>query len=449
MLNCIVDITSFWFLVYIIGLFIKKCVERPIMMNDDVMLDVKDRYNDLLNTHPIVKDELNENKFKENREFSLINTIFRNTKSTIMSSIKMFILLFGIAPMALYFMNTWGVTADWYLWVKLSCMSVVWSFILMVIDIPFDWYSDKINKKFGYSNLTLHVYISDFIKSFLVNSVLTTAVLGIAYGLLSVIQSYGPMNYKTGIIFFAVSVVLSIVVDTIYSQIIMPLFNKYTPVEDGELKDKMKVLVEKYGYKFDNVYIVNESLRTNFGNAYCMSIPFGPKKIVIYDTLLKQLTTDEIVGIFAHEFAHKKFYHNQINYAMMFVGGFIKLMFVIGVMYNIDLYHAFGFNMITLDNVMQYSIIGINLGLIIFEAFSWIIDPFTAWISRKMEYAADKYGAIYCGNIEAMITGLIKIHTKSGDVGVHTDSYEGYFCGHPSLTNRIKALNDIKEMIQD
>ena len=216
-----------------------------------------------------------------------------------------------------------------------------------------------------------------------------------------------------------------------YSQLIVPLFNKQTPLGEGTLRDKIQAFARKAGFKLDNIYVIDGSKRSTKANAYFTGL--GPKKrIVLYDTLLQELTEEEIVAVLAHEVGHYKKRHTlQFMAASVLQTGFMLWLFSLCVNQP-ALSEALGgdgnyFQLGFVAFVLLYSPVGMVLGLLM-----------NRW-SRKNEYEADAY-AVSQGLGEALVAGLKKISVKSLSNLTPHPAYEWVYYSHPSLLKRIGAI---------
>ena len=229
--------------------------------------------------------------------------------------------------------------------------------------------------------------------------------------------------------------VFSVFMAMFYSQLIVPLFNKQTPLEAGALRDKINAFAEKVGFKLDNIFVIDGSKRSTKANAYFTG--FGPRKrIVLYDTLIKDLTEEEIVAVLAHEVGHNKKRHTvQFMLASVIQTGVILWLFSLFV------------NQPALSMALGGDRACFQLGLI---AFTILYSPLSmilglvmnAW-SRKNEYQADAFAARYYDG-ESLISGLKKISVKSLSNLTPHPLYEWVYYSHPSLLKRIRAIGQIE-----
>lgn len=322
--------------------------------------------------------------------------------------------------------NAWitGIT-DSVLWQTLLFMGGL-ALISGLIGLPFDWYATfHIEEKYGFNKTTPKIYLADLIKGMLVSAVVGGVLLA------AIVGFYIWMGDRFWLYAWGLVTVFSVFMSMFYSQLIVPLFNKQTPLENGVLRDKIQVFALKAGFKLDNIYVIDGSKRSTKANAYFTGL--GPKKrIVLYDTLIQDLTGDEIVAVLAHEVGHYKKRHTlQFMAASVLQTGFMLWLFSLCVNQP-ALSEALGgdgnyFQLGLVAFVLLYSLVGMILGLFM-----------NMW-SRKNEYEADAYAATQ-GQGEALVAGLKKISVKSLSNLTPHPAYEWVYYSHPSLLKRIGAI---------
>lgn len=324
----------------------------------------------------------------------------------------------------------------WYnAWITGITHRVVWQVLGFVgglalvsgtIGLPFDWYATfHIEEKFGFNKTTPKIYIADLLKGMLVSAIVGGALLAAVVGFYVWVGDWFWL-YAWGLV-----TVFSVFMSMFYSQLIVPLFNKQTPLAEGTLRDKIRAFAQKAGFKLDNIYVIDGSKRSTKANAYFTGL--GPKKrIVLYDTLIQDLTEDEIVAVLAHEVGHYKKRHTlQFMIASVLQTGFMLWLFSLCV--NLPaLSEALGgdknyFQLGLVAFVLLYSPVGMLLGLLM-----------NSW-SRRNEYEADAYAAAQ-GLGEALVSGLKKISVKSLSNLTPHPAYEWVYYSHPSLLKRIRAI---------
>jgi len=295
-----------------------------------------------------------------------------------------------------------------------------------LINIPFSFYdSFVIEKKYGFNRMSIRTFITDHIKSWFIALLVGIPVLGLITW----------FYYKTGENFWLYAWVLitlfSVFINLFYSELIVPLFNKQSPLEPGTLRTAIEEFALKTGFKLKNIYVIDGSKRSTKANAYFSG--FGPKKrIVLYDTLKNELTEEEIVAVLAHEIGHYKKKHVLLTLLFsVLLTGFMLFLFS-GVVNNPELSGAIG------SHTTSF-----HLGLIVFgilySPLSLVIGLLTNYISRKNEFAADRFVK---ENFKPEVLGeaLKKLSVKNLSNMMPHPVYVFFHYSHPPLLSRLEKL---------
>ncbi len=300
------------------------------------------------------------------------------------------------------------------------------SVISGLIDLPFDWYATfYIEEKYGFNQTTKRTFWLDLLKNSLLSAVLGGVLLA------GVVWFY----HYAGALFWLYAwigiTLFSLFFSLFYSQLIVPLFNKQVSLENGSLRDKIEAFAQQVGFKLTDIYVIDGSRRSTKANAYFTG--FGPKKrIVLYDTLLEELTEEEIVAVLAHEVGHYKKKHTiQFMVASIFQMGVMLWLFSLFV-HESALSQALGGE----TACFQLGLIAFTL---LYTPISLVLGLFMNNWSRKNEYEADAF-ATQKGQGEFLISGLKKISVKALSNLTPHPIYEWVYYSHPSLLRRIKAI---------
>ncbi len=296
-----------------------------------------------------------------------------------------------------------------------------------LLSTPFECYDTfVIEQRFEFNKITPKIFIFDKLKGYLL-----TALLG--GGLLFVIISiYNFSAQYFWLIAFGVVTAFSLFMSLFYSELIVPLFNKQTPLPEGELRSEIEKFALKSNFKLTNIFVIDGSKRSTKANAYFTG--FGPKKrIVLYDTLMDKLSTDEIVAVLAHEVGHYKHKHTLKN-MLISLPTTLLLFYLLGLILKSDsLAQALGGTTANFHlNVLAFGII--------YSPASLLLNLFSNNLSRKYEYQADKFAASY-GLGEQLISGLKKLSSTSLSNLMPHPAYVYFHYSHPTLYQRIKNIN--------
>lgn len=296
-----------------------------------------------------------------------------------------------------------------------------------IVGIPLDYYRHFVlEEKFGFNKQTKSLYFTDFLKTQLLTAVLATPILA---GFLKIVDYFGTTFFYYLWLFVLAVLVFMI---TVYPIFILPLFNKLTPMEDGELKTAVEALATKLNFPLKHLYVIDGSKRSAHSNAYFYGFPWS-KHIVIYDTLIEKSEVSEVVAVLAHELGHwseshttKMFGVQQLNIFWIFAtfSVFIK---------NRSLYQAFGFH-----NSMP-TIIGFIIFNLILGPSDTILKLLMNILSRKFEYEADAF-AVKLGYSAELAKGLIKLQIQNLSTMDADWLYSAYHYTHPILPERLRAL---------
>ncbi|WP_407427138.1 M48 family metallopeptidase [Treponema sp.] len=304
-----------------------------------------------------------------------------------------------------------------------------------LLSLPFALYSEfGIEKQFGFSNMTIGMWLADEIKGFIINLIIMLPLLLAMTGLFKYASEWWWI--LLGCIYFVFSLGISV----IYPIFIAPLFNKFTPLEEGELKTRLEELLKKCGFKASGLFVMDASRRSGHSNAYFTG--FGKsKRVVLYDTLIEQLTVDEIEAVLGHELGHYKHHHILKKLIFMIPAVFVVLFAVSFLIKFADLYTGFGFNFLESGNVpYQMMFIGVFLISLVFGEWTTIFSPIMNSLSRKDEFQADKFSKEICGTGDYLCTALIKLNKENLSEIQVPKIYSIFNYNHPPLLERIAAL---------
>ena len=329
----------------------------------------------------------------------------------------------------------------WYnSWVVSLTDSVVWQAILFVVglsvvssvlDIPFDYYATfRIEEKYGFNKTTRRVYWLDTVKELVLSLVLGGVLLALVVWFYTWAGTYFWLYAWGAVTLFSVFMAM------FYSQLIVPLFNKQTPLQEGALRDKIQAFAGKVGFKLDNIYVIDGSKRSTKANAYFTGL--GPKKrVVLYDTLIDELTEEEIVAVLAHEVGHYKKRHTLRSMVVSVIQmGVLFWLFSLCVN-NAALSEALGGD-------WAYFQLGLIAFAILYSPVNLIFGVGMNVWSRSNEYEADAFAARYYEG-DYLVSGLKKISVKSLSNLTPHPLYEYVYYSHPSLLKRIDAIKRIHE----
>lgn len=295
------------------------------------------------------------------------------------------------------------------------------------LNLPFSIYSTfVIEEKYGFNKTSLKTFLFDLLKS----TILTVVIGGgLLYIVMLLYQIYGPQFW---LLTWGVVTLFMLFLNIFYSQLIVPLFNKQSPLEEGELRTEIEQFSKKVGFNLKNIFVIDGSKRSSKANAYFSGL--GPqKRIVLYDTLISDLNTKEIVAVLSHEVGHYKHKHT--------IKGLMTSIIYTGlILYLLSLF---------IDNPLLNQALGsahqsFHFGLLVFgflfEPFSLIMGIVGHYFSRKNEYQADAFSKKFELH-EALISGLKKLSRNNLSNLTPHPFYVFVHYSHPTLWQRMQFLS--------
>lgn len=295
-----------------------------------------------------------------------------------------------------------------------------------LLSLPFSIYHTfVIEQKFGFNTTTVKTFVLDKLKGWLLAALLGGGILSF------IVWIYGATGEWFWFIAWMAMTAFSIFMTLFYSNIIVPLFNKQKPLDAGELRDAIENFTSRAGFKLKNIYVIDGSKRSKKANAYFTG--FGPKKrIVLYDMLMKDFTTEEIVAILAHEIGHYKKKHVVYGLITSILSSGVLLYIMSLIIGNPDVAGALGAGEASFH-------MGILSFGILYSPFSTLLGIAGNYISRRHEYAADRYAAKQY-HAETMAIGLKKLHVLHlSNLRPHPFTVFITY-SHPTLLQRLAAL---------
>jgi STE24 endopeptidase len=313
------------------------------------------------------------------------------------------------------------------LFVSLSFFAII--FISSdLLGIPFEYYKTfVIEEKYGFNKTTPKTFFMDKLKGY----VLSILIGGTLFALLIGLIHHIGQNFWWQ--FWIVSALFMVFVNLFYTAIILPLFNKLTPLEDGELKEKILSYARKVNFSVDNIFIMDGSKRSSKANAFFSG--FGKrKKVVLFDTLIEQHTPDELVAVLAHEVGHYKKKHILQSMFMGILHIGIFLFILSKFIYSEEISLALGGT----EMAIHLNLIGF---LMLLSPFSMILSIFLNMISRKNEFEADHFAkTTFDGKPLAEALKTLSVNSLS-NINPHP-AYVFVNYSHPPLLERLNRLED-------
>ena len=309
--------------------------------------------------------------------------------------------------------------------------------LLNVLQIPglfFDWYNQfTLEEKFGFNKSTKKLWIVDKIKGMFLGFGLSYLLLALLIWMYRTVSGASPQYWWVAafVVFFGIQLLMMV----LYPKLILPLFNKLTPLEDGELKDRLMALSHKTGFKANTIEVIDGSKRSGHSNAYFTG--FGRfRRIVLYDTLINQMSIEEIEAVLAHEVGHYKMGHIPKRLIMSFVMG-LGVFGLMGYLLQSDWFYS-GLRLdVSLVSSLSPLIIGLSMTL---GFFTYWLTPVSNLFSRKHEFEADDFAKKAVGRAEPLISALRKLYVENLSHPLPHPLMAGFHYSHPTLLEREGAM---------
>ena len=315
------------------------------------------------------------------------------------------------------------------MWYQLSLLAA-FALISGVLEFPFTYYSQFVlEDKFGFNKMTLGLFFRDM----LVNTVLGCVLgLPLVWVILSLMEKAGSLWWLYAWAFF---IGFQLLIMLIYPVVIAPLFNKFWPLDNEEVRERIESLSKRVSFALKGIFVMDGSKRSGHGNAYFSGFG-GAKRIVFYDTLLERLAPNEIEAVLAHELGHFKLKHIIKRMAVMFAMS-LAFMALLGFLKNqVWFYTGLGVDPMLLA---QNDAMAIILFMLALPVFTFLFSPLSAITSRKHEFEADAFAAQHT-NAHDLITALVKMYDDNSSTLTPDPLHSAFYDSHPSASVRIKHL---------
>ena len=397
--------------ILIVALFVLNALYEFFMLH----LSISDKDRPLPEN---VKDVYNEERYKLYKAYKKESGKVELISFIVSFVINLAFLVFNVYATLFNLFDGLNIYLQYFL------LIVVFDAFTTIVKMPFSYYGTfTVEEKFGMNKTTKKTFFLDKLKGFILGIILSTAIIFI------MIFFFSRFGVQAIIWTAAVIVVLSLLLSTLVLPL-LKLFNKFTPLANGELKDKLLALCDKYNVKVKRIVIKDASRRTTKANAFCTGMK--KKTISIDDNLLNNFTTDEIVAVFAHEFAHAKYKHVIKTLPFSLIRSLLTIV-LFGLILEVShFFTPFGFTQ------ANYFFAMILLDALIWP-FSNLADMALNYISRKHEYEADAFAAKE-GYGEALISALKRLVNESlSEINPHPWIVKTSY-SHPTLSQRITAV---------
>ena len=374
------------------------------------------------------QDTFNKDKYLKSQDYTRSNSKFAYITSTFSLILSLIFIFGGVYNVIDQYVISFGYNNIITGLLFFGLLTVLTD----LLSLPFSLYSTfVIEERFGFNKTTLNTFFMDKIKGYFLMILLGSPVL---YLLLYFFKEFADYAW---IYAWLLVTLFSLVMQPVFNIFIAPMFNKFTPLPEGELLDKIQDYLKKVDFPVKKLEIMDGSRRSSHSNAYFSGMGKN-KRIALFDTLVEQMDDDEIVAVIAHEVGHYKLKHVHIGIILSSIQSAIMFYILSWFIMNPDLFEVFG-----MENLSIYA--SLLFFTILYTPISMIMGFIFSFISRKNEFAADEYSAKTYNMPDKLITSLKKMSKENlSNLTPHWLNVMLNY-SHPPVLERIKALSLYKE----
>lgn len=321
----------------------------------------------------------------------------------------------------------WSSAVSSALWAGVLASASV--FLLMsVIELPTSWYQTfVIEERFGFNKSSVAQFVKDHLLQLALGAAIGLPLLAL---ILWVMDSIGSLWWLWA---WAIIMGFSLLMSWLYPTVIAPLFNEFTPMQDGALKQRISSLLERCGFNSQGIFIMDGSKRSGHGNAYFTGLG-NNKRIVFFDNLVNSLEDEELEAVLAHELGHFKCKH---VIKMLIASSVMTLISfaILGVLITQDWFYTG----LGVDIAQKSNAVALLLFMLVSSSFTFFIQPISAYFQRKFEFEADDFAAQHA-QASKLISGLVKLYEENASTLTPDPLYSAFHYSHPPAAIRIAHL---------
>ncbi len=377
---------------------------------------------------PLYQDIFTESDYQKSIDYTRAKTRFGWIKGGFDVAILWFLILSG----GFHLLDQW---LDRFIPASSLWHQVAYPFllggILFLTHLPFSIYFQFVlEEKFGFNRTKPATFLLDQIKTILLSLVLGVPLIALLFWLVNRIGEYW---WLAG---WGVVMAFQLLTAALLPVVLAPLFYKFTPLAEGDLKQQLLELARKIRFKMSGIFTIDGSKRSSHSNAFFAGIG-KTRRIVLFDTLVAGLTTPEIVSVIAHEMGHNKKRHIQKGLLLSALGTALGLFALAYFLNWKSFYQAFGVPAPSLA-------IGFVLFSLVSGVFTFPFNPLFKWFSRRNEYEADRFSVEVTGDRENMVSSLVKLSKDNLSNLTPHPWYSFYHYSHPTTTERAMAIGKVQ-----
>jgi STE24 endopeptidase len=383
------------------------------------------------------REIIDEPTYRKSVAYTLAKARFGNIEDTFSTVILLVVLFSGFLPFMFQSVVQHHGASAW----AMALFLFIVGFLISLPGLPFDWFAQfRLEEKFGFNTTTQKTWWLDRLKGLLLAVVLGYPLLVL---ILKIVEWTGAQWWLWA---WGAMLAFQLLMLVLAPVLIMPLFNKFTPLPEGSLRERLLKLAARTNFVAKSIQVMDGSKRSRHSNAFFTG--FGRfRKIVLFDTLIQQMAEPELEAVLAHEIGHFKKKHIP---KMLVFSAFSSLLgfYLISVLANQEwFYRAFGFE----PSVVSYQPSAIAPALLLFGLLAGVVtfwfSPLAHWWSRRYEYEADAFAAGVMNEPQSLIGALRKLNEKNLSNLTPHPLYSGFYYSHPTLLEREQALLKIQAKI--
>lgn len=307
-------------------------------------------------------------------------------------------------------------------------------FIGSVLDLPLSYYKQFVlEERFGFNRMKKGLFIGDWLKGLLVGALIGGPLV---FAVLYLMREAGQQWWVYA---WALWFGFSLLLMWLFPTVIAPIFNKFTPLEDGATRQRILNLLQRCGFDSSGLFVMDGSKRSSHGNAYFSGMGKA-KRIVFFDTLLSRLNDDQIEAVLAHELGHFKKKHIVKHLTFSGIGSLV-MFYVLGLLANTPwFYSELGVNPDLANGAQAMALV---LFMMVLPYFTFPIRPVMSWLSRKHEFEADAYAAQQSAP-QHLVSALVKLYQDNASTLTPDPLHSAFYDSHPPASIRISRLNSLQ-----
>ncbi len=372
---------------------------------------------------------IDEGTYRRSVDYTLAKSRFGNITIVFDTALLLAVLFSGVLPWGFEKFTTDIGTSAW----AVAGFLFITGIALSILELPFAWYAQfKLEQRFGFNTASIKTWVLDRVKGLLLAALLGYPLLVL---MLELVERTGPSWWLWAA---AALIVFQLVLLLMAPAIIMPLFNKFTPLPEGPLRERLFALAQRTGFPTRNIEVMDGSKRSRHSNAFFTG--FGRfRKIVLFDTLIAQLSEPELESVLAHEIGHYKQHHVIKLLTFSSAGVFVGFAAIAWLTRQNWFYRAFGF-----EHHAGFSAANVVPAMLLFVLLAgtisfWFSPLLHIW-SRRFEYEADAFARATMEEAQSLIQALRKLTEKNLSNLTPHPLYSGFYYSHPTLLEREQAL---------